>query len=147
MKLSFTAATEADMLALGGDLVDAIGAGDVVYLSGDLGMGKTTLVRGLLRGMGYTGPVKSPSYGLIEDYDFDHPRWPGQVHHLDLYRLTDAEELVYLGPEDLIGPDALMLVEWPERGQPHLPPPTVIMSIAETEDGGRVLTYERVAAG
>jgi tRNA threonylcarbamoyladenosine biosynthesis protein TsaE len=147
MKMRFTAATEADMLALGGDLVDAIGSGDVVYLSGDLGMGKTTLVRGLLRGMGFTDRVKSPSYGLVESYAFDHPRWPSQVHHLDLYRLTDPEEMAFLGLEDLIGADRLMVVEWPERGQDLLPPATVTVAITEDAEGGRVLEYERLAAG
>jgi tRNA threonylcarbamoyladenosine biosynthesis protein TsaE len=69
------------------------------------------------------------------------------VHHLDLYRLTDPEEMAFLGLDDLIGPDRLMVVEWPERGQGLLPPATVMVAITEDPHGGRVLEYERLAAG
>lgn len=125
--------TEEDTLALGAELAKRWSRGGVVYLSGDLGVGKTTLVRGWLRGLGFKGRVKSPSYGLIESYEIDELT----VHHLDLYRLGDAEEIEYLGIEDLFVGPTLMLVEWAERGQGHLPPADLTIDLSDKPEGGR----------
>jgi tRNA threonylcarbamoyladenosine biosynthesis protein TsaE len=84
----------------------------VAYLHGDLGAGKTTLTRGLLQQLGETGPVRSPTYGLVAEYALA----TGRVLHLDLYRLADAEELLALGLADYLPGSRLWLVEWPERG-------------------------------
>lgn len=124
-------ATAADMEALGGRLATALAAGGVVHLHGDLGAGKTTLVRGLLRALGHEGSVRSPTYTLLETYARDGLR----VHHLDLYRLSDPEELEYIGIRELFEPDALCLIEWPEKGAGYLPTPDLALRIAIVGDG------------
>jgi len=107
------------MLALGGELAAHLQPPLVVRLEGPLGAGKTTLVRGILRGLGHTAPVRSPTYTLLETYEVGAMR----VHHLDLYRLADPEELEFIGVRDLATENAVWLVEWPERGGERLPPP------------------------
>lgn len=94
-----------------------IADGALVALSGDLGAGKTTLVRGILRGLDHDGIVRSPTYTLFEEYHFEQR----PVLHLDLYRLSDPQELDYLGLRDALAEKPLVLVEWPERGAAALP--------------------------
>ena len=109
--------------------------GTTVFLEGDLGAGKTTLVRGVLRGLGYSGSVKSPTYTLVESYQ---PK-EISVHHLDLYRLADPEELDYLGITDLCDGKSILLIEWPDKGEGMLPP--VDLNIAIVHAGlSRYLT-------
>ena len=103
--------------ALGHKLASVLPKGVVVYLEGDLGMGKTTLSQGILRGFGYSGPVKSPTYTLVESYQVAE----GQLHHFDLYRLSDPEELEFIGIRDYFDEDSLSLVEWPCKGEGVLP--------------------------
>ncbi|MDN3519294.1 tRNA (adenosine(37)-N6)-threonylcarbamoyltransferase complex ATPase subunit type 1 TsaE [Aquisalimonas lutea] len=103
----------------------------VVLLDGDLGAGKTTLVRGLLRAAGHDGAVRSPTYTLMEPYELT----AGRVVHLDLYRLADAEELEYLGLRDELGPGTLILVEWPERGRGVLPAGDLHIALADANHG------------
>lgn len=108
---------EESMARFGVELAQATRSGGVVFLLGDLGMGKTTLSRGVLRGCGHKGSVKSPTYTLVEPYETAR----GHVYHFDLYRLSDPEELEYLGIRDYFGSEALCLIEWPEKGQGCLP--------------------------
>lgn len=132
----YRAATEADMLALGETLQPMMVDGGVVYLSGDLGVGKTTLVRGLLRAFGFEGRVKSPSFGLIESYSVAGL----EIHHLDLYRLGHGEEIAYLGLEDLLTDNSLLLVEWAEKGKGWLPAADWTITITDRSDQSRLIT-------
>jgi tRNA threonylcarbamoyladenosine biosynthesis protein TsaE len=124
---------EAATRALGAALAATLKEGGVVLLHGDLGAGKTTLARGFLRGLGYTGAVRSPTYTLLEPYTVA----VGTVYHLDLYRLADPEELDYLGLRDLDEPGAIFLVEWPERGRGALPPADLEAHLEHAGDGRR----------
>jgi len=133
--------SEEAMLALGAELAADLRRGQVITLSGELGAGKTTLVRGLLRGLGFSGRVKSPSYGLVESYDV----FGLTVHHLDLYRLSDPGELDFLGLEDLVGGGSVLLIEWPERAAGRLPPVDEAIEIG-IQDNTRVLTIRTAAA-
>nr|WP_328988132.1 tRNA (adenosine(37)-N6)-threonylcarbamoyltransferase complex ATPase subunit type 1 TsaE [Thiorhodovibrio winogradskyi] len=112
--------------------------GALVFLHGELGAGKTTLVRGLLRAYGVEGAVRSPTYTLIEPYEIRIESTPRRIFHLDLYRLADPEELDYLGWQELLGDGGLLLIEWPERGAGVLPPPDFSLRIASRPPGRSV---------
>jgi tRNA threonylcarbamoyladenosine biosynthesis protein TsaE len=122
--------------ALGRELAAALQGQGIVYLEGELGAGKTTLTRGVLRHYGHQGAVKSPTYTLVEPYELPAIT----VYHFDLYRLTDPEELELMGMRDYCRPGALVLIEWPERGQPFLPPADVIITI-RADNNGRELEF------
>jgi tRNA threonylcarbamoyladenosine biosynthesis protein TsaE len=122
--MEFIINSEMEMEALGARLAAQCPSG-IVYLQGELGAGKTTLVRGWLRALGYQGKVKSPTYTLIEPYDLSGRH----IYHFDLYRLTDPHELENLGARDYFRPDSLCLIEWPERGGSLLPSPGLRIAI------------------
>lgn len=105
-----------------------------VHLRGDLGAGKTTLVRGFVRALGATGPVRSPTYGLMEVYRLA----PWTVLHLDLYRLRDPSEVLALGLRDHDRPHSVWLVEWPERGGAQLPPADLQIDLEAAPSAHRV---------
>ncbi|MFH0342537.1 MAG: tRNA (adenosine(37)-N6)-threonylcarbamoyltransferase complex ATPase subunit type 1 TsaE [Chromatiales bacterium] len=127
MSLNCGIGTEAEMDALAARFARAIGRGaGTVFLSGDLGAGKTTFVRGLLKALGYRGLVKSPTYTLVETYSIGGR----SIHHLDLYRLAGSDELEAIGVRDFVDGKTLCLIEWPERGAVGLLQPDLHLRIA-----------------
>lgn len=127
--ISIELPNEAATLALARQLAPALHDGGVLYLRGELGVGKTTFARALLRALGVGERVKSPTYSLLERYSVDGR----DAFHLDLYRIAGAGELEWLGLDELDQPDVIVLIEWPERGAGALP--AADLEIALEHDG------------
>jgi tRNA threonylcarbamoyladenosine biosynthesis protein TsaE len=140
---SVFAEDEAAMVALGATLASGFAAGLVVFLEGELGMGKTTLARGILQGLGHRGAVKSPTYTLVEPYELPAMT----VYHFDLYRLGDPEELEYMGIRDYFGENSVCLVEWPGRGLGVLPPADIVISITSEGSGRQLAMHATTDSG
>jgi len=117
---------------LGAMLANALEDGMLIFLQGDLGTGKTSLVRGVLRELGYPDAVKSPTYTILEEYSFIGK----EVIHFDLYRLTDPEELDLIGIRDYFNNDAICFIEWPDRGKGVLPAEDLVIHMS-LKDCGR----------
>ena len=113
-------------LEFAGRVFRALPEGCLIFLSGDLGAGKTTFVRGCLRAAGFQGAVKSPTFTLVEEYALSDR----VLFHLDLYRLNDPEELEWMGIRDYFRPAATCFIEWPERGAGRLPEPDLAIRLA-----------------
>ena len=122
---------EAATIALGNALAGCIVPGVSIHLRGDLGAGKTTLARGVLRGLGHAGPVKSPTYALVEVYALSRL----DLHHFDFYRFHDPREWSDAGFRESFGSTTVTLVEWPERAGGLLPPQDVDITLTPSGDG------------
>lgn len=130
-------------LQLGSQIAEHLVDGLVVYLSGDLGAGKTCLVRGMLQQLGHAGAVKSPTYTLVEDYTFGNRL----IYHFDLYRLLDPEELELIGIRDYFNGTACCFVEWPERGKGWLPDADLKVRFSIDEGARRVTISSQTETG
>lgn len=138
---------EEAMARLGKNLADSLYEGSIIYLEGDLGAGKTTLVRGVLRALGHQGVVKSPTFTIVEPYSVEQVKIKvyntdesrndsrNRIYHFDLYRLIDPEELEYIGIRDYLDGKAIALIEWPEKGRGVLPAADLSISITHQKQG------------
>lgn len=126
---------------LAGSIRQKLPQGGIVFLHGDLGAGKTTLARGILRGLGYQGPVRSPTYTLVERY----PTTPFQSCHFDLYRLSDPEELEFIGARDDLSEGNLCLIEWPEKAGSWISKPDleIYLRFNYLKNGSQVIKITR----
>lgn len=118
-------------LQLGEQWAKSLTAPLVVYLQGDLGAGKTTFTRGLLRGLGHTGAVKSPTYAIVESYSLEQLT----LHHFDLYRFSTPEEWEDAGLDDLFSDNSVCLIEWPQQGGEFVPPADITLNLIHQENG------------
>jgi tRNA threonylcarbamoyladenosine biosynthesis protein TsaE len=134
---------ESAMVALGQRLAGIAEPGCVIYLHGELGMGKTTLSRGLIQSLGHRGAVKSPTYTLVEPYEFED----FTVYHFDLYRLGDPEELEFMGIRDYFNATSICLIEWPDRGLGVLPPADLVITIEKAGSGRLAVLRSQTTAG
>lgn len=126
---------------LGVRLLSQLKIGTLLTLRGELGAGKSVLARAIIHAAGYTGRVKSPTYTLIENYEITDPVTQFvHIAHLDLYRLADPDELHYLGFDDVLTGNQLVIVEWPEKAGEMLPEPCVDVLLEYASDGGRKIT-------
>jgi tRNA threonylcarbamoyladenosine biosynthesis protein TsaE len=122
---------EADTEAIGAALAPALHGALVIYLRGDLGAGKTTLVRGTLRALGHEGKVKSPTYTLIEPYVFSRLN----LYHFDFYRFAVPDEFLEAGLDEYFAGNGACLVEWPDKAAPYLAPPDVELRLGVAGTG------------
>ena len=136
-------ASEKATLALGAALAAGALPGRVLFLSGDLGAGKTTLVRGLLRALGWAGRVKSPTYALVELYALSRLN----LYHFDFYRFKDREEWVSSGFREHFNPESLCIVEWPEMAEGLLPLPDLHITLEIPGPGRRAAFIAHTQAG
>ncbi|MFK7830958.1 MAG: tRNA (adenosine(37)-N6)-threonylcarbamoyltransferase complex ATPase subunit type 1 TsaE [Congregibacter sp.] len=134
---------EAGMIDAGRGFANALEEGTSLFLSGELGAGKTTFARGIARGLGHVGAVKSPTYTLVEPYlDLEKP-----LYHFDLYRLGSPEELEFMGIRDYFDAGAMLVLEWPERAGDFLPVPDLEISIVVSGNRRALTAKARSQAG
>lgn len=108
-------------------------AGMKIYLQGEIGAGKTTLIRALIQALGVTGAIKSPTYALVESYTIGTTN----LHHFDLYRLAEPLELEYIGIRDYFDDKAICFIEWPEKADALLPKPDLLLKLSINDAQGR----------
>lgn len=143
MEYSCWLADETATVELGRRLAQVLAGGGVFYLQGTLGAGKTTLARGVLRGLGHQGAAKSPTYTLVEPYELGGQR----VFHFDLYRLADPEELEYMGIRDYFLDQNLCIVEWPDKGAGVIPDADLCLWLVPAQAGRNATLSAQTARG
>jgi tRNA threonylcarbamoyladenosine biosynthesis protein TsaE len=131
--------SEEETLLLGKELLPMLKPGMLIFLEGDLGAGKTTLVRGILRALGYEWAVKSPTYTIVEEYILNERPF----YHFDLYRLADPEELEWMGIADYLSKEAVCFMEWPQKGEGYLPCPDMVLTFEKKEGGREVVMSQK----
>ena len=134
---------ESETVALGAKFAASLQGGEMIYLSGELGAGKTTFVRGLLNALGHSGNVKSPTYTLVEPYLLNGRN----IYHFDLYRINDPEELEAMGIRDYCDGESICLYEWPEQGKNVLPAADIILSLSHSDSGREVKIESKSSKG
>ncbi|MEE9354641.1 MAG: tRNA (adenosine(37)-N6)-threonylcarbamoyltransferase complex ATPase subunit type 1 TsaE [Methylococcaceae bacterium] len=137
MKIKLTSENETKQF--GAALFQAIRSPYLIFLQGNLGAGKTTLASGFIQASEYKGAVKSPTYTIVEEYQA-HGK---NIYHFDLYRLSDPEELEWIGFKDYLDSDSICLVEWPEKGTGFLPQPDLILLLTVCDEGRQVVINAR----
>jgi tRNA threonylcarbamoyladenosine biosynthesis protein TsaE len=125
---------ETETTEVGAKVASCLKGGEVIYLKGELGTGKTTLVRGALNKLGFVGNVKSPTYTIVEPYSIDNH----DVYHFDLYRLNGPEELESLGIRDYCDGQSICFFEWPEKGENLTPNADINLLLTYTKEGRNV---------
>lgn len=135
--------TAEKMQEFGNKLGNQLHRGDIIFLKGQLGAGKTTLVRGILQGLGYEDKVKSPTFTLVESYSLPS----AMIFHFDFYRLRDVYELLDIGIQDYFTEDAIVLIEWPENAISLLPHATVDCEISLKEEGREIILHAENVRG
>ena len=128
---------------VGTALAQTIVAPSVLTLTGDIGAGKTTLIRAMLRGLGVKGPIKSPTFALVEPYHLKDR----SIIHFDLYRLVDPEELMYLGMRDYLEDEAIICIEWPERAGRYCPEADIAARFEILSEGRLLKLFAHTASG
>tara|TARA_B100001996_G_scaffold333137_1_gene282594 strand:+ start:641 stop:1093 length:453 start_codon:yes stop_codon:yes gene_type:complete len=121
---------ETETIEIGARVASYLKGGEIIYLKGELGTGKTTFVRGVLNGLGHTGNVKSPTFTIVEQYSIDNH----VIYHFDLYRLDDPEELESLGIRDYCDGQSICFFEWPEKGGNLLPNADINLELTYLEN-------------
>jgi tRNA threonylcarbamoyladenosine biosynthesis protein TsaE len=132
--LKYKCPTEVTLLSVASLIAANCGPSITLFLRGPLGAGKTTFARGFLRGLGYLGKVKSPTYNLVEPYELDGKT----IFHFDFYRISDPKELSHLGLEEYFRMPAMALIEWPENGFSYLQMPDLDCTISFAESGRNI---------
>ncbi|QLG86902.1 tRNA (adenosine(37)-N6)-threonylcarbamoyltransferase complex ATPase subunit type 1 TsaE [Chitinibacter bivalviorum] len=122
-------------IAFGAQLARAIAPGMTIFLEGNLGAGKTTLTRGVLRGFGFNGRVKSPTYTLVEPYAISNLYF----YHFDLYRFNDPSEWEDAGFRDYFNPESVCLIEWADKAAGQLPQPDWLIKLSPENEGRRLV--------
>ena len=141
--LAFFLANEADTIALGKKISTVLTPGLIIFLNGNLGAGKTTLVRGILHGLGHQHAVKSPTYNLVEIYKFSRL----YLYHFDFYRFNDPYEWEEAGFRDYFNVNSICLIEWPERASDLLPKADLTINFQIFETGRNISVRAGTAAG